>query len=202
MACCCLEQAHLACARRATRRRLETTVRTNSGCARLTESLNSGQAGRLPWSELARRLEGRTAQRRIQRAVPSRHPRRQGRALAERHSQRPRVPRRPGDGDAAPLAAAPDAAYRTAARRSRAGRLRRQPTAPIPISEETRPHTRRSDPSTIARHCRVLALASNWRAQDRCDLRPEENLSRLMARGQPESLLQGIVGSTMRYPAL
>ncbi|MDL5364612.1 glycoside hydrolase family 15 protein [Xanthomonas sp. NCPPB 2654] len=37
---------------------LETTVRTASGSARLTESLNSGEAGRLPWSELARRLEG------------------------------------------------------------------------------------------------------------------------------------------------
>jgi GH15 family glucan-1,4-alpha-glucosidase len=35
-----------------------TTFTTASGSVRLTESLNSGNAGRLPWSELARRLEG------------------------------------------------------------------------------------------------------------------------------------------------
>ncbi len=37
---------------------LETTFSTATGSARLTESLNSGEAGRLPWSELARRIEG------------------------------------------------------------------------------------------------------------------------------------------------
>ncbi len=37
---------------------LETTFITPGGRARLTESLNSGPAGRLPWSELARRVEG------------------------------------------------------------------------------------------------------------------------------------------------
>ena len=37
---------------------LETTFTTAQGCARLTESLNSGMAGRLPWSELARRVDG------------------------------------------------------------------------------------------------------------------------------------------------
>lgn len=37
---------------------LETTYVTMSGRARLTESLNSGTAGRLPWCELARRVEG------------------------------------------------------------------------------------------------------------------------------------------------
>lgn len=37
---------------------LETQLRTDTGMARLTESLNSGPAGRLPWSELARRVEG------------------------------------------------------------------------------------------------------------------------------------------------
>lgn len=36
----------------------ETVFHTASGTARLTESLNSGTAGRLPWAELARRLEG------------------------------------------------------------------------------------------------------------------------------------------------
>ncbi|WP_395942867.1 glycoside hydrolase family 15 protein [Brevundimonas sp.] len=36
----------------------ETVFTTVSGRARLTESLNSGPAGRLPWEELARRLEG------------------------------------------------------------------------------------------------------------------------------------------------
>lgn len=37
---------------------LETTFTTASGRARLTESMNSGPAGRMPWCELARRLEG------------------------------------------------------------------------------------------------------------------------------------------------
>ncbi len=37
---------------------LETVFTTTSGRARLTESLNSGTAGRLPWAELARRAEG------------------------------------------------------------------------------------------------------------------------------------------------
>ena len=37
---------------------LETVFTTASGKARLVESLNSGSAGRLPWAELARRLEG------------------------------------------------------------------------------------------------------------------------------------------------
>ncbi|WP_312709453.1 glycoside hydrolase family 15 protein [Stenotrophomonas sp.] len=37
---------------------LETQIRTSTGYARVTESLNSGPAGRLPWSELARRVEG------------------------------------------------------------------------------------------------------------------------------------------------
>ena len=37
---------------------LETTFITSTGRARLVESLNSGPAGRLPWAELGRRLEG------------------------------------------------------------------------------------------------------------------------------------------------
>ena len=37
---------------------LETTFITNTGTARITESLNSGISGRLPWCELARRIEG------------------------------------------------------------------------------------------------------------------------------------------------
>ena len=36
----------------------ETVFTTATGRARLVESLNSGPAGRLPWSELARRVEG------------------------------------------------------------------------------------------------------------------------------------------------
>lgn len=36
----------------------ETVFVTATGRARLTESLNSGSAGRLPWAELARRIEG------------------------------------------------------------------------------------------------------------------------------------------------
>lgn len=37
---------------------LETLFITASGRAKVTESLNSGPAGRLPWAELARRVEG------------------------------------------------------------------------------------------------------------------------------------------------
>lgn len=37
---------------------LETTYRTGSGTVRVTASLNVGSAGRLPWSELAFRVEG------------------------------------------------------------------------------------------------------------------------------------------------
>lgn len=37
---------------------LETIFTTGTGRAMLTESLNSGTAGRLPWTELARRIEG------------------------------------------------------------------------------------------------------------------------------------------------
>lgn len=37
---------------------LETVFTTAGGVARLTESINSGSGGRLPWSELARRIEG------------------------------------------------------------------------------------------------------------------------------------------------
>ena len=37
---------------------LETVFTTASGRAKLTESINSGTAGRLPWVELARRVEG------------------------------------------------------------------------------------------------------------------------------------------------
>lgn len=38
---------------------LETVFTTDSGEAVLTESMNSGTAGRLPWAELARRVEGK-----------------------------------------------------------------------------------------------------------------------------------------------
>ena len=37
---------------------LETIFTTAGGRAKLTESINSGTAGRLPWAELARRIEG------------------------------------------------------------------------------------------------------------------------------------------------
>lgn len=37
---------------------LETTMYTSGGAARIAESLNSGTAGRLPWEELARRVDG------------------------------------------------------------------------------------------------------------------------------------------------
>lgn len=37
---------------------LETTFQTRTGRARVTDCLNSGRAGALPWSELARRIEG------------------------------------------------------------------------------------------------------------------------------------------------
>ncbi|GGF17483.1 glycoside hydrolase family 15 protein [Williamsia phyllosphaerae] len=37
---------------------LETTFHTADGVARITDSLNTGLAGRLPWCELARRIDG------------------------------------------------------------------------------------------------------------------------------------------------
>ena len=37
---------------------LETTFHTDEGVARVTDALNTGLAGRLPWCELARRIEG------------------------------------------------------------------------------------------------------------------------------------------------
>ena len=37
---------------------LETTLTTPTGTVRLTDSMNTGVAGRLPWSEFARRIEG------------------------------------------------------------------------------------------------------------------------------------------------
>ena len=39
---------------------LETTYTTATGTARVTDSLNTGVAGRLPWGELARRVDGLT----------------------------------------------------------------------------------------------------------------------------------------------
>ncbi len=39
---------------------LESLVRTDQGEVRILESLNSSLAGRLPWTELARRIEGRS----------------------------------------------------------------------------------------------------------------------------------------------
>lgn len=39
---------------------LTTTYTTSSGTVRVTDSLNTGVAGRLPWGELARRIEGLT----------------------------------------------------------------------------------------------------------------------------------------------
>ncbi|MEV7692612.1 glycoside hydrolase family 15 protein [Microbacterium sp. NPDC089189] len=41
---------------------LETTVTTDSGRARITDALVTGVAGRLPWAELARRIEGISGQ--------------------------------------------------------------------------------------------------------------------------------------------
>ncbi|HET6875438.1 MAG TPA: trehalase-like domain-containing protein, partial [Acidimicrobiales bacterium] len=37
---------------------LETTLHSESGSVRITDSLNVGDAGRLPWNELVRRIEG------------------------------------------------------------------------------------------------------------------------------------------------
>jgi GH15 family glucan-1,4-alpha-glucosidase len=41
---------------------LETTYTTATGTVRVTDSLNTGVAGRLPWGELARRVEGLSGQ--------------------------------------------------------------------------------------------------------------------------------------------
>ncbi|WP_369140994.1 glycoside hydrolase family 15 protein [Modestobacter versicolor] len=48
---------------------LATTFTTTSGTVRVTDALNSGIAGRLPWSELARRIEGLTGSVRMRAAV-------------------------------------------------------------------------------------------------------------------------------------
>ncbi|PZA22071.1 glycoside hydrolase family 15 protein [Modestobacter versicolor] len=48
---------------------LTTTFTTASGSVRVTDALNSGIAGRLPWSELARRIEGLTGSVRVRAAV-------------------------------------------------------------------------------------------------------------------------------------
>jgi GH15 family glucan-1,4-alpha-glucosidase len=48
---------------------LTTTFATASGSVRVTDALNSGIAGRLPWSELARRIEGLTGSVRMRAAV-------------------------------------------------------------------------------------------------------------------------------------
>jgi GH15 family glucan-1,4-alpha-glucosidase len=48
---------------------LATTFTTASGTVRVTDALNSGIAGRLPWSELARRVEGLTGSVRLRAAV-------------------------------------------------------------------------------------------------------------------------------------
>jgi GH15 family glucan-1,4-alpha-glucosidase len=44
---------------------LETVVTTDTGSARLLESINSSLAGRLPWTEFARRIEGLTGELRF-----------------------------------------------------------------------------------------------------------------------------------------
>ncbi|WP_375502020.1 glycoside hydrolase family 15 protein [uncultured Jatrophihabitans sp.] len=41
---------------------LVTTFRTDTGTVRVTDSMNTGVAGRLPWAELARRVEGITGE--------------------------------------------------------------------------------------------------------------------------------------------
>lgn len=41
---------------------VESIIRTKSGSARVVESLNSSMAGRLPWTEFARRVEGLTGE--------------------------------------------------------------------------------------------------------------------------------------------
>jgi GH15 family glucan-1,4-alpha-glucosidase len=48
---------------------LATTFTTASGTVRVTDAMNSGVAGRLPWSELARRVEGLTGSVRLRAAV-------------------------------------------------------------------------------------------------------------------------------------
>ncbi|TGO05511.1 glycoside hydrolase family 15 protein [Serinibacter arcticus] len=48
---------------------LETTYTTDSGTVRVTDSLNTGLAGRLPWCELARRIDGVTGSVRLRGTV-------------------------------------------------------------------------------------------------------------------------------------
>lgn len=63
---------------------LETVFTTASGSAKLTESINSGTAGRLPWAELARRIEGINGTVRFQLEM---RPGRRGRAASPYQSQ-------------------------------------------------------------------------------------------------------------------
>ena len=48
---------------------VETVFTTSSGSVRVTDSLNSGVAGRLPWAELARRIDGLSGAVRMQWSV-------------------------------------------------------------------------------------------------------------------------------------
>lgn len=48
---------------------LETTFTTASGVVRVTDSLNTGVAGRLPWAELGRRIDGITGEVELRAAV-------------------------------------------------------------------------------------------------------------------------------------
>ena len=48
---------------------LTTTFTTATGSVRVTDSMNTGVAGRLPWTELARRIEGLTGTVRLRAAV-------------------------------------------------------------------------------------------------------------------------------------
>ena len=48
---------------------LETTFTTASGVVRLTDSLNTGVAGRLPWAELGRRIDGVSGAVRLRAAI-------------------------------------------------------------------------------------------------------------------------------------
>ena len=69
---------------------LETTFRTASGVVRVTDSLNTGVAGRLPWAELARRVDG------VEGSVPADRPRRPGHLPQLRLALDARDPARPG----------------------------------------------------------------------------------------------------------
>ena len=70
---------------------LETTFATRAGTVRVTDALNVGSAGRLPWTELARRVEGLSGEVAMRWEFRPGHRFRQARPWVTLHGQTPVV---------------------------------------------------------------------------------------------------------------